>query len=112
MIIFNWAIHIIIGLFFSIGFTTQPIDICFIMIGSLLPDIDHPKSMMGRMIIFVSLMSHRGFCHTLAGCIVLSLPFLYIHGAAPYVFLGTISHLFGDKLHSATGNRMFKIKMW
>lgn len=87
-------------------------DIFFIILGSLLPDIDHPKSMLGRFNVFASLMTHRGFCHTLLGCVVLSLPFLYIHGAAPYVFLGTISHLFGDRLYSATGARMFKIKLW
>jgi len=112
VIVFNWAIHIIIGLLFSMGFTTQPMDIFFIMIGSLLPDIDHPRSMLGRLNIFSGLMTHRGFCHTLVGCVILSLPFLCIHGAAPYVYLGTISHLFGDRLQSATGTRMFKIKLF
>ncbi|MBP2629257.1 MAG: hypothetical protein H6Q68_3968 [Firmicutes bacterium] len=111
MIIFSWAIHIIIGLFFSVEFTSQPIDIFFIIIGSLLPDIDHPKSILGRMNLFSGLMTHRGFCHTLAGGFILSLPFLYINGAAPYVYLGTISHLFGDRLQSATGTKMFKIKI-
>jgi len=111
VIVFSWAIHIIIGLVCSMGFTSQPIDILFIIIGSLLPDIDHPKSIFGRLNIFSGLMKHRGFCHTLAGCVILSLPFLYIHGAAQYVYLGTISHLFGDRLQSATGARMFKIKI-
>jgi membrane-bound metal-dependent hydrolase YbcI (DUF457 family) len=112
VIIFNWAIHLIISLFFSIEFATQPIDIFFIMIGSLLPDIDHPRSMFGRLNIFTSLMTHRGFCHSLIGCALLSLPFLYIHGAAPYVFLGAVSHLFGDSLQSAAGSRKFKVKIW
>ncbi len=94
------------------GFTTQPMDIFFTLLGSLLPDIDHPKSMLGRFNLFAGLMTHRGFSHTIVGCIVFSLPFLYIHGAAPYVFLGAISHLFGDRLQSATGTRMFKIKIW
>jgi len=112
VIIFNWRIHIIIGLLFGIGFTTHPTDLFFIMVGSLLPDIDHPRSMLGRFNIFSSWMTHRGFSHTLVGCFVLSLPFVYIHGAAPYIFLGTISHIFGDRLQSARGNRMFKIKIW
>lgn len=94
------------------GFTNQPMDIFFTVIGSLLPDIDHPRSMLGRFNLFSSLMTHRGFSHTLIGCIVLSLPFLYIRDAAPYVFLGAISHIFGDRLQSATGTRMFKIKIW
>ncbi len=93
------------------GFTSQPNDIFFIVIGSLLPDIDHPKSILGRLNIFSGLMTHRGFFHTLVGCVILSLPFLCIHGAAQYVYLGTISHLFGDRLQSATGTRMFKIKI-
>lgn len=112
MIIFNWAVHVIIGLLFSMGFHTQPRDIIFIIVGSLLPDIDHPKSILGRFNIFAKLMTHRGFCHTLAGCVMLSLPFMYIYGAAPYVFLGTISHLFGDRLQSVNNNRMFRIKIW
>lgn len=94
------------------GFTTHPRDIFFILIGSLLPDIDHPRSMLGRLNIFARLMTHRGFCHTLAGCVMLSLPFIYIHDAAPYVFLGSISHLFGDRLQSINGNKMFRIKLW
>ncbi|WP_237715575.1 MULTISPECIES: metal-dependent hydrolase [Pelosinus] len=112
MIIFNWAIHIIIGLFFSLEFAMQPMDILFIVIGSILPDIDHHRSMLGRLNIFVGFMSHRGFCHTLLGCAVLSIPFLCIKGAAPYVFLGGISHLFGDALQSIFGSKIFKIKGW
>lgn len=94
------------------GFSTQPSDILFVMIGSLLPDIDHPRSLLGRLNIFSSLMTHRGFCHTLCGVVALSLPFLIIYDAAPYVFLGALSHLFGDRLQSVTGARMFKIKLW
>ena len=112
MITFNWAIHIIIGLFFSMEFANQPIDTLFIMIGSLLPDIDHPRSIFGRINLFVSLMKHRGFFHTLGGCVILSLPFIVIEGAAPYIFLGAVSHLFGDRLQSATSTKMFKIKIW
>jgi len=92
-------------------FASQPIDIFFIMIGSLLPDIDHPRSIFGRLNIFSGLMTHRGFCHTLVGCVILCLPFVYIDGAVPYVYLGTISHLFGDRLQSATGTKMFTIKI-
>ena len=112
MIIFNWAIHVIIGILFSMGFTTEQMDIFFVVIGSLLPDIDHHRSLLGRFNLLSPFMTHRGFSHTLLGCICLSLPFLYIKGAAPYVFLGAISHLFADRLQSATGNRMFKIKIW
>jgi membrane-bound metal-dependent hydrolase YbcI (DUF457 family) len=93
-------------------FSTQPIDILFIMIGSVLPDIDHRRSIVGRLNIFVGFMSHRGFCHTLVGCAVLALPFLCIPGAAPYVFLGGVSHLFGDRLQSVLSSKMFKIKGW
>ena len=94
------------------GFTSEPRDIFFVVIGSLLPDIDHPKSVLGRFNLFSHFMTHRGFSHTLCGCLLLSLPFLYIQGATPYVFLGAISHLFADRLQSATGSRMFKIKIW
>lgn len=112
VIIFNWAIHMIIGLIFSIEFASRPIDVFFILIGSILPDIDHPRSLLGRLNIFARFMSHRGFCHTLLGCAVLSLPFLCIKGAAPYVFLGGVFHLFGDALQSSFGSKLFKVKGW
>ena len=94
------------------GFSIRPMDAVFIMIGSLLPDIDHPRSILGRLNVFVIFMKHRGFFHTLSGCVILSLPFIVIQGAAPYIFLGAISHLFADRLQSATSSKMFKIKIW
>jgi inner membrane protein len=76
-----------------------------VILGSLLPDIDHPKSYLGRRLYPISvlihkLFGHRGFTHSL-----LSTSFIGIIGAVywasnPLFFggllLGYLSHLLGD----------------
>jgi inner membrane protein len=76
------------------------------VLGALLPDIDHPKSWVGRRLrplstILAMFLGHRGITHSLvavAGCIALLLwqdvPFGF---AAPLV-VGYLSHLIADLL--------------
>ena len=82
------------------------------MVGSLLPDIDHPKSWIGRRILFISLpisalVGHRGITHSLlailgmaiVGYMGLTYWRLDLGAWAPSVVglsLGYASHLFGD----------------
>ncbi len=81
-------------------------------IGGLLPDLDHPKSVLGRKLWFISLplsavVGHRGFTHSLVA-IVMMLSILVIVTSIPeYVFyrwmvaplcIGYLSHIFGDAL--------------
>src|SRR4051812_27051315 len=78
-------------------------------LGALLPDIDHPKSWVGRRLRPVSdgiaaVFGHRGITHSLlavAGCGLL----LRGNWALPVV-LGYLSHLGGDLLTPA-GLRLF-----
>jgi inner membrane protein len=94
--------------------TNQPIEAVGTMaaaIGGLLPDIDHPKSALGRRIPFISiplsyLVGHRGVTHSLMAVVVM-LILLPIAAftmdtriallVAP-VCLGYLSHIAGDAM--------------
>lgn len=60
-----------------IPFSTVEEHLWFGVVGALLPDLDHPKSFLGKYNPFTGLMKHRGFTHTILGCSVLALP-LYL----------------------------------
>lgn len=78
----------------------------FLLFGSLLPDIDCKTSMLGRFNPFVRLMRHRGRCHTLGGCILLSLPFaLGGWKMSSLVFYGCLLHIISDKIYSWSRGR-------
>ena len=50
-----------------------------IPIYSLLPDIDHPRSKLGKYIpILPRLIEHRTYTHTVWFCLITSLPFVFI----------------------------------
>lgn len=82
--------------------------------GALLPDIDHPKSMLGQWVRFISvpvsrLCGHRGFTHSLLA--ILTGVFLF-HTRLPAgwavpadfyqaVIVGYLSHLVADMLTTA-----------
>lgn len=94
--------------------TDQPIEAVGMMaaaVGGLLPDIDHPKSALGRRIPFISiplsyLVGHRGVTHSLMAVVVmlilLSLAAFTMDTriallVAP-VCLGYLSHIAGDAM--------------
>lgn len=76
-----------------------------IMLGSLLPDIDHPQSYIGRRLWILSapinkLFGHRGFTHSILSLTILGIvtaPWWLVN---PLFFggflLGYFSHLLGD----------------
>lgn len=65
---------------------------------TLLPDIDHANSKLGRKVPLVSFFfKHRGFLHSLFPPIILYVVFAFIYepiGIA--LFVGYVSHLIGD----------------
>lgn len=86
------------------GIPLQPLSLMLVGIGSLLPDIDHPKSSFGRAVPFLSypisaIFGHRGITHSLfaivAAAIILWLYGLRLWFVAP-LGLGYLSHLVGD----------------
>lgn len=86
------------------------------MAGGLLPDIDHPKSVIGRYnpLNWVKVMKHRGKCHTMVGCLLLSLPFVFFHYYAfIFALYGAVTHIYADKLYSYfPGRAPFYLKIW
>jgi|GEM_PF-3113238 len=116
---FNKKAHLTIGI--SIGILLALVfehiflhDVFYIIIGSLLPDIDHPRSTFGKYNPFVRFMKHRGKSHTIVGSLLLSLPMVII-GVDPFVFtfLGCLIHILSDKCYSfLPGKRKFSIRFW
>ncbi|MGL5949410.1 MAG: metal-dependent hydrolase [Aeromonas sp.] len=78
------------------------------LLGALLPDLDHPGSMLGRRLKFISvplskLFGHRGFTHSLLAVMALMLGLGQLSswqalpsGVADALLVGYLSHLLGD----------------
>lgn len=88
---------------------TGPVELALATLGALLPDIDHPKSWVGRRLAPVSrplarLFGHRGFTHSLLA-LVLCAYALRVHGVSRAVTVplavGFASHLGADLLTPA-----------
>lgn len=84
----------------------DPIDLGAVVVGSLLPDVDHPGSWVGRRIRPVSTaiaatFSHRGITHSAIAVIGLTLLLLnagYRRGGVSALAVGYLSHLAADML--------------
>jgi inner membrane protein len=83
-----------------------PAYIGLVVAGSLLPDIDHPKSWVGRRTrpistTIASIFSHRGITHSAIAVIGLATLLLhagYHHGGVSALVVGYLSHLAADML--------------
>jgi len=87
----------------------EPVSLGLAVFGALLPDIDHPKSWIGKRVwpvsaVFARAFGHRGLSHSLlaiAACLALLLsPLLPVRFSAPLV-VGYLSHLAADLLTPA-----------
>ena len=48
------------------------VSVCWLIFGSILPDIDHPGSMIGKNVpVLPKLLKHRGFTHSLLFCLLM-----------------------------------------
>ncbi len=71
-----WKTHLIAGFILSFFITTyfpyvNPLlTIIIVLLGSIIPDIDHSNSLLGRRMPLVSIFfKHRGFFHSLILCV-------------------------------------------
>lgn len=104
-----------IALLFDIPFVTKPAEnydtmVLFVLaslIGSVFPDIDHPSSLMGRLVLPISWLinktfGHRTITHSVLGFGLISyIAFTWMGNLSPMwlgFVLGYISHLLGDML--------------
>lgn len=107
--------HIILGIsayvaiMSATGEPLQPAAVAVCLIGSLLPDADHPRSLVNRLFlplaIVPALTSHRGLTHTLGASAALAGAGAYaVHaGAIDQVYviafiIGYLSHIAADML--------------
>lgn len=110
--IFNWKTHIAIG--FVVGLYFHSFEsIILTMVGSILPDIDHPVSKLGRHNPFIRHFTHRGFSHSILGCALLASPFLLLgNGEFLPVFVGAVSHVLSDFVSSLLRGYWYHVKLW
>ena len=80
--------------------------------GGLMPDLDHPKSVLGRRLPFISLplsslFGHRGFTHSLIMVVLMFVGLAYVTAHPDYsigrwmvmpLCVGYLSHILGDAL--------------
>lgn len=84
--------HIATGFLVASITPTDNIGAILICAGSLLPDIDHENTMLGRKFKFIAkMLKHRHFTH--------SILFVLLCGVfSPYLALGVITHIFTDMM--------------
>lgn len=98
------AFALFIGLIFIKKFDENFLFLIIVLIGAILPDIDHPRSWIGMKAGFLSrifnfIFGHRKWIHSVFTLIILSLIVNFLFGEwwKPF-FLGYFSHLFIDGL--------------
>lgn len=111
--VFGIAFSLSLGVLFGFPFLVNPMAnisavilfVAAVSVGAIFPDIDHPRSRMGRMMWPVSLVvskifGHRGITHSLFGGSLVLWGASYLLGGLTipwYGFaLGYLSHLIGD----------------
>lgn len=108
----RWNTHLIFGLLFGLfwisffGVSNKWFFLGFVLFASLLPDIDHPQSKIGRKVKPISwlinnLFGHRGFFHSIWPVLILYIVFVYLLGwglAGLGLCIGFMSHLVSDSL--------------
>lgn len=87
------------------GHVVEPFTIAAAVLGSLFPDIDHPKSWLGRRLWLISaplsaLIGHRGLTHSLIAVIGLAALLLFAYNTHHSIVLalcvGYLTHKAGD----------------
>ena len=117
----QWNTHIVTGAALgTLGSVIVPGNdlgiVCMAVVGSLLPDIDHPESKVGRYVLPLSypifkIWGHRTITHSI-WFLLLSLPFVpmfWLIGWPAHLpfglVIGVLSHLLADLVSYNTGRR-------
>ena len=100
VIIFKGKTHLAIAFIVCFYFLKMDlINMVGVGIGSLIPDIDTPHSILGRFNIFSYIMKHRGITHTIIGLVLFTLIFHFMFGNFTVGFaLGYALHLILDSV--------------
>ena len=101
-----WS-HLVFGMLFAIFYLDFfPVNFKFIffslvLLGSLLPDIDHPNSFVGKYFKPIGwFVDHRGFFHSFSFLIILTIICYTVFPSQLFLAipLGYFAHLFADSL--------------
>jgi len=106
----RWNSHLVFGLLFGLmwisffGVSNKYLFMGFVLFASLLPDVDHPESKIGKKIKPISwliskVFGHRGVFHSIFPAIGIYLLFIYVFGwriAGVGLCVGFMSHLISD----------------
>lgn len=98
-LVFGFLIGLFLIQFLHPG--NQILFLTFVVLASILPDIDHPKSKIGKKVKIIGfLFEHRGFFHSVFALMLFSIPVFYFFnqmlGIA--VLAGYLSHIAIDCL--------------
>lgn len=103
--------HVVTGLVswnltaIALDMPVEPYTVGAAVLGALLPDIDHPKSWLGRRLYPISavlsaVIGHRGVTHSLIAVIALAVALIFAydahHGIVMALCVGYLTHLAGD----------------
>ena len=108
----RWNSHLLFGLLFALiwisvfGVSNNWIFLGFVLFASLLPDIDHPQSKVGRKVkplswLINNVFGHRGIFHSIWPVLGLYIVFVYLLDwrlAGLGLCVGFFSHLVSDAL--------------
>jgi membrane-bound metal-dependent hydrolase YbcI (DUF457 family) len=92
----HWKFALIVWILVQTGIDDwiNPIPL---LIGSVFPDADIRKSMIGKIIPLWLFFNHRGFTHSLCGLVVFTLPIMYFNFKWGCIFAcGYLLHLMMD----------------
>ncbi len=105
--------HLVLGIAFALPLlNANPLSLSAVFLGSLLPDIDTPRSYLGRRLpgisaLFSSILRHRGITHSLLAWALLTLLSIFLCSrlGAGFIIaesfsLAYLSHIAGDFLTS------------
>ncbi len=101
----HFVLSLFLGLLFMELFSYGWVFLLIVVLVGVLPDIDHPKSFIGKRLRglsdFISfIFGHRGFFHSIFIVLIVVI-FLSYFGLSEYSFafsLGYLSHLVGDMM--------------
>jgi membrane-bound metal-dependent hydrolase YbcI (DUF457 family) len=113
VVAFSYITHLIFGVVTAVFIAHNPEQLILCMVGSILPDIDTRYSLLGKFnpLAWFGLMRHRGFTHTIAGCILMSILAIPVH-AYLAMLAGCLSHIIADKICSSIHGRAWHIKLY
>ncbi|MNV54171.1 hypothetical protein D3C71_1463450 [compost metagenome] len=101
MIAFSGKTHLTIGVIIWCFF--PHLSFIFVAIGSLFPDSDHRKAIMGRILpLWILGFKHRGLTHHLWFVAIVSwlIDMYVLKGSGWSFFIGCASHIIGDMISS------------